>query len=217
VLVGSLGSGSDYTPFLQHFAVPSTDIESRGPYGVYHSVFDNYAWFLKNADPTFIYLREMAQIFGLEVLHMADAPVLPYDYVTYGKEIMAYLDTAKDKAAVEKLNKLDFVPVQMAAEQFLKAAEVVHQKQLSSGADSESFNRILRQVESDFLLPSGLPERPWYRHAIFAPGEYTGYAAVVIPGVNEAISDKNESRAQEQLAQLTQALHRATSTLKATH
>ena len=45
VHVGDLGSGSDFTPFLQHIGVPSTDIGSEGPYGVYHSVFDNFAWF----------------------------------------------------------------------------------------------------------------------------------------------------------------------------
>jgi N-acetylated-alpha-linked acidic dipeptidase len=214
VHVGTLGSGSDYTPFLQHLAVPSTDIESRGPYGVYHSAFDNYAWFTKNADPTFIYLREMAQIFGLEVLHMADAPVLPYDYVTYGHEITGYLDSAKNKATTDNLNKLDFASALQAAQRFVQAAEVVRQKQLSVTANPEKLNAALRKVESDLLLPSGLPERPWYRHAIFAPGQYTGYAAVVIPGVNEAIDEGNEHRAQEQLLQLTQALNRAASTLE---
>ena len=49
--VGDLGSGSDYTPFIQHLGVPSTDIGSTGPYGVYHSAFDNYAWFTQNAVP----------------------------------------------------------------------------------------------------------------------------------------------------------------------
>src|SRR5579859_7582146 len=56
--VGDLGSGSDYTPFLQHLGVPATDIGSDGPYGVYHSVFDNYNWFVKNADPTFVYEQQ---------------------------------------------------------------------------------------------------------------------------------------------------------------
>ena len=65
VRVGDLGSGSDFTPFLQHAGVPSTDIGSGGPYGVYHSVFDNYNWFIKNADPTFVYEQEMARVFGL--------------------------------------------------------------------------------------------------------------------------------------------------------
>ena len=75
--VGDLGSGSDFTPFLQHAGVPSTDIGSRGRYGVYHSVFDNYAWFTRFADPTFVYEQQQARIFGLQVLHMADADVLP--------------------------------------------------------------------------------------------------------------------------------------------
>ncbi len=98
VRIGDLGSGSDFTPFIQHLGVPSTDIGSGGPYGVYHSVFDNYAWFVQNADPTFVYEQEMARVFGLEVLHMADADVLPYDYVTYGKQIIAYLEAARKKA-----------------------------------------------------------------------------------------------------------------------
>jgi N-acetylated-alpha-linked acidic dipeptidase len=77
VRVGDLGSGSDFTPFIQHLGVPSTDVGSSGPYGVYHSVFDNYNWFIKFADPTFVYEQQMARVFGLEILHMANtAPLL---------------------------------------------------------------------------------------------------------------------------------------------
>ena len=85
VPVGELGSGSDYTPFLQHAGVSSTDITSNGPYGVYHSVFDNLQWFKKFGDPNFLYEQQMARVFGIEVLRMADADVLPHDYETYGK------------------------------------------------------------------------------------------------------------------------------------
>ena len=98
VYVGDLGSGSDFTPFFQHVGVPSTDISSGGPYGVYHSVFDNYAWYTQNADPKFVYLQEMARVFGLEALRMADADVLPYDYVAYAREISSYIEAAKRKA-----------------------------------------------------------------------------------------------------------------------
>ena len=97
--IGDLGSGSDFTPFIQHMGVPSTDIGSSGPYGVYHSVFDNYNWFIRNADPTFVYEQQQARVFGLEVLHMADTDVLPYDYRLYGREIVGYVQAAK--AAVE--------------------------------------------------------------------------------------------------------------------
>jgi N-acetylated-alpha-linked acidic dipeptidase len=64
------------------------------------------------------------------------------------------------------------------------------------------------------LAPEGLPGRPWFRHVIFAPGEYTGYAAVVIPGVNEAIDARDPVRAQAQMANVTAALVRATETLE---
>ena len=94
VRVGDLGSGSDYTPFIQHLGVPSTDIGSDGPYGVYHSTFDDYTWFTKFGDPTFVYEQQQARILGLELLHMADADVLPYDYDLYGKEIVNYLEAA---------------------------------------------------------------------------------------------------------------------------
>jgi len=101
-----------------------------------------------------------------------------------------------------------------AVETFMKAAEAVHARQMSPAADDAALNVKLRQVEGDLLNPEGLPHRPWYKHTIYAPGEYTGYAAVVIPGVNEALDAKDISRAQSQLGVVTAALERATATLK---
>jgi len=215
VEIGDLGSGSDYTPFIQHLGVPSTDIGSSGPYGVYHSVFDNYNWFIKNADPTFVYEQQQARVFGIEVLHMADTDVLPYDYVTYGKEITEYLDAAKKKADDAKVSGLDFAPAVAAAKRFTTAAEAVHKKQQNIPANPTELNTQLRQVEGDMLSSAGLPNRPWFKHTIYAPGEYTGYAAVVIPGVNEAIDAKDSSRGSAQLTALTEAINRAASTLEA--
>ena len=215
VAVGDLGSGSDFTPFLQHVGVPSTDIGSHGSYGVYHSVFDNYAWYTENADPTFVYLQEMARVLGLEALHMADADVLPYDYVTYGKEIAAYLDSAKRKPSAKGL---DFAAAEAATTRFTRAAEAVHSRQLSPGANTAQLNQLnqsLRDTETGFISETGLPNRSWYKHTIYAPGEYTGYAAVVLPGVNEALDAKNPAAATQQLDVLTQAINHAAQTLEA--
>jgi len=215
VHVGDLGSGSDFTPFLQHIGVPSTDISSGGPYGVYHSVFDNYAWYTQNADPDFVYLQEMARVFGLEALRMADADVLPYDYVSYSREISSYIEAAKQKSKGQGLS-LDFGPAQAAAARLSAAAEHVHGLQIAASGDLAKLNVALRQAETDLLSEAGLPNRPWFRHTIFAPGEYTGYAAVVIPGVNEALDSKDQQRAAQQLTVLTQALTRAAQTLEGT-
>jgi N-acetylated-alpha-linked acidic dipeptidase len=75
-------------------------------------------------------------------------------------------------------------------------------------------NQALRNAERALLVPEGLPHRPWFRHAIYAPGEYTGYAAVVIPGVNEALDKGDADRARSQLAVLTAALERAAKALE---
>ena len=215
VQVGDLGSGSDFTAFLQHVGVPSTDISSGGPYGVYHSAFDNYAWYTQNADPKFVYLQEMARVFGLEALRMADADVLPYDYVAYAREISSYIDAAKQKSKDQGLS-LDLGPAQAAAVRFSAAAEHVHRQQTAASGDLAKLNLELRQAEADLLSEAGLPNRPWFRHTIYAPGEYTGYAAVVIPGVNEALDSKDQQRAAQQLTVLTLALNRAAQTLEGT-
>jgi len=212
--VGELGSGSDFTPFFQHAGVPSTDIGSSGPYGVYHSVFDNFAWFTLNADPGFVYLQEMSRVFGLEALRMADADVLPYDYVAYTREIRAYLDAARHKATDQAHLSLDFSSAVAAAARFSAAAEHAHGLQLTASGDLVRLNLALRQTETALLSDAGLPNRPWYRHTIYAPGEITGYSAVAIPGVNEALDSRDSNRAAQQLAVLTQALTRAAQTLE---
>jgi N-acetylated-alpha-linked acidic dipeptidase len=217
VRVGDLGSGSDYTPFLQHDGVPSTDIESTGPYGVYHSTFDDFAWFTANADPHFDYLQEMARVFGLEALRMADADVLPFDYVAYARAISGYLEAAKTKARDAgkdagrdaSLDALDFAPAEAAAARLAEAAQRAYVLEAAPTGELVRLNQVLRQTESALLTETGLPNRPWYRHTIYAPGEYTGYAAVEIPGVNEAIDQKNAALAAQQLVVLTQALDRA--------
>jgi N-acetylated-alpha-linked acidic dipeptidase len=228
VHVGDLGSGSDFTPFFQHAGVPSTDIGSDGPYGVYHSVFDNFAWYTLNADPRFVYLQEMARVFGLEAVRMADADVLPYDYTAYAAAIHSYLDAAKRKAEASEdrplllrwkadehsLRSLNFSAAQAAAARFSAAAARVHGRQISVSGDLQKLNQALRQAESALLSDAGLPNRPWYRHTIYAPGEFTGYSAVVIPGVNEALDAKDPQRATQQLSILTQALTRAAQALE---
>jgi len=208
VPVGDLGGGSDYSVFLQHLGVPSTDISSTGDYGVYHSVFDNFAWFKKFGDPDFRYEQQMARIYGLEVLRMSSADVLPYDYETYGKEILGYLDAARTRSKERFGDKVDFSAALESARQLRDAGARMLQKQRKMPGTPERMNAKLRDAERALLIPEGLPNRPWYHHAIYAPGQYTGYAAVVIPGVNEAIDRGDIRRIEQQIAALAAALNR---------
>ncbi|HKH98038.1 MAG TPA: M28 family metallopeptidase [Candidatus Sulfotelmatobacter sp.] len=214
VPVGDLGSGSDYSAFLQHCGVPATDMSSSGPYGVYHSAFDNFAWFKKFGDPDFAYEQQMARVFGLEIVRMADADVLPYDYEEYGKEIAVYLDAVRKRAESKFGHALEFGAVNAAARRFEVAGARVLAKQKNPPRDTARLNQALRSAERAFLAPQGLPHRSWFRHLIYAPGEYTGYAAVVLPGVNEALDKGDSERARQQLAALAAALERAAKTLE---
>lgn len=212
VRIGPLGAGSDYTPFYAHAGVPSADISSDGPYGVYHSVFDNYDWYRQNADPHFAYLRQMAQFFGLAILRMDGATVLPYDEAGYAQEILAALETAHRRADDESLNTLDFAPARAAALRFFEAARALRALQTTPPAAivrRRQIDRALRASESALLAPDGLPGRPWYRHQIFAPGQSTGYAAMVLPGLNEAIEARDPALAQRQIRQLALSLEEA--------
>jgi N-acetylated-alpha-linked acidic dipeptidase len=214
VPVGDLGSGSDYTVFLQHLGVPSSDISSTGDYGVYHSAFDNFNWFKKFGDPDFRYEQQMARIFGLEVLRMSSADVLPYDYEDYGKEILVYLDAAKNKSKERFGDKVpDFLPALEGARRLQEAGAKMLQKQRKMPAVPDRMNAKLREAERALLIPEGLPNRPWFHHAIYAPGQYTGYAAVVIPGVNEAIERGDLRRTEQQIAALAAALNRTAQVL----
>ncbi|PYY17887.1 MAG: glutamate carboxypeptidase [Acidobacteria bacterium] len=216
VEVGDLGSGSDYSVFLQHLGVPATDIGSGGPYGVYHSVFDNFAWFKKFGDPDFKYEQQMARVFGIEMLHMAAADYLPEDYELYGREIVSYVQQAESKAKQTfGTQSPSFADAGSAAQRFQKAGAQVREAQnAATTRDSARLDRALIEAERALLIDQGLPNRPWFRHVIYAPGEYTGYAAVVIPGVNEAIEARDLGRTSAQLAILSGALNRAAAVLE---
>ena len=215
VPVGDLGSGSDYTVFLQHLGVPSTDISSSGDYGVYHSTFDDFTWFKKFGDPDFLYEQQMSRVYGLELLRMADADVLPFDYETYGKEIVVYLDSAQTKSKDRFREKSpNFSAAVEAARHLQEAGAKILQKQRKLPTAPDHLNAKLREAERALLIPAGLPNRPWYHHAIYAPGQYTGYAAVVIPGVNEAIDAGDVERTEQQVSALTAALKRSAQVLE---
>jgi N-acetylated-alpha-linked acidic dipeptidase len=215
VPVSDLGSGSDYSVFLQHLGIAATDVGSVGDYGVYHSVFDNFAWFKKFGDPDFTHEQKMARIFGVEAIRMADADVIPYDFEEYGKEIVVYITAAKQRSAgVFTGRPPDFSPALDAARRLEIAGMNISAAQRHPSGNTASLNQNLIDADRAMLLPNGLPGRPWFRHAIYAPGRHAGYAAAVIPGVNDAIDDKDFALAEKQINALALALDRAAEALE---
>ena len=215
VPVSDLGSGSDYTVFLQHLGIASTDVGSFGDYGVYHSAFDNFAWFKKFGDPDFRYEQQMARVFGLEAVRMSDIDVLPYDLEQYGKEIGEYIGKAEARAKeVFPVRAPDFHPALAAAQRLAAAGANLSARQKNPVAAGAGLNLKLVQADRALLLENGVPGRPWFRHAIYAPGKRAGYAAAVIPGVNDSIDDKDAAATEKQIQALTDALNRTAAILE---
>jgi N-acetylated-alpha-linked acidic dipeptidase len=211
---GDLGSGSDYSPFLDHAGVPSADVGSDGLFGVYHSAYDSFDWFTRFVDPDFALTVQQARVFGLEILHMANAEVLPLDEAVYAEAIHGYLEQARRRSSAYGMN-LDFAAAVASADSFAGAARAVNAAGLSSRSDAARLNAALIAAEHALVVPEGLPLRPWYRQAVYAPGLATGYAPEELPGVNDAIDAKDARRAQDQLAKLVQAMNRAAGLLAA--
>ena len=92
--IGALGSGSDYTVFLDHLGVASLNLGFGGEDGggIYHSVYDDFYWYTHFSDGDFIYGRALAQTAGTAILRFADADLLPYDFVNFADTVRRYVD-----------------------------------------------------------------------------------------------------------------------------
>ena len=200
--VGDLGSGSDYTVFLDHLGIASLSMGFGGPYGVYHALYDTHHWMDRFGDPGWQYHPVMAEIWGRTALRLANAEVLPLGYSGYGKAIQGYLDDLKTKIDEdERLVQLRELLLGEARSMERIGAEI-RQGTESLLADSRPrkvvsrINELLRQAERGFLIEAGLPNRPWFRHSIYAPGFYTGYASQPLPGLAQALDQGNTALAR---------------------
>jgi N-acetylated-alpha-linked acidic dipeptidase len=207
--VAILGSGSDYTVFFNHVGVPSADLVFDGPYGVYHSIYDSHEWMRRVGDPGFRYHAAMARVWGLLALRLANADVLPFDYGAYGRDIVTYLD---DVAALARAHGLD-AGLERARRAALAMSRLAVPAPTGDADRDAARSRTLIQAERDLLAPEGIPDRPWFRHLVYAP--LPSYEAETLPGVREAILAGDGARAHAQAARLADALERAGRTLGA--
>jgi len=213
-----LGSGSDYTVFLNFLGVPVIDMSFTGPYGVYHSIYDNHLWISKFGDPGFRYHAAMTRLWGVMALRLANADIVPFECAPYAKRIREFVDEMAARAPRDDQSALSRLVA--AAERFSKAADAIDRavdRELHSTAiderRSQSLSRRLMQVERAFTDRAGLPGRPWYRHLIYAPRPT--YAPEVLPGVAEALDAGDRARMAEQAGRVAAALERATGLLTA--
>jgi N-acetylated-alpha-linked acidic dipeptidase len=231
--IGALGSGSDFTPFLQHLGVPASDMGFGGDYGVYHSAYDSFYWMTHFGDPTFVYHVAAAQLWGTVAMRLADAAGLPLDYRDYATQVREFFNESNKLAKRRKLDAgFDEKVMLKAVENFSDEAEKIEKARQETikeieGSRTEASDRHPRAVArlkriNDALLgversltdDRGLRGRTWYTHQIYAPGTYTGYAAQPLPDFRQALEDRNTTNAAEALGRIVEAINRASETLR---
>ena len=212
-----LGSGSDYTVFLNFLGVPIVDMSFTGPYGVYHSIYDDHLWVSKFGDPGFRYHTAMTRLWGLMTLRLANADIVPLEYAPYARRVREFVDEIAARAPTEDRQSL--ARLRTATDSFAGAAaemdrSVEHALRASKidAARAQDLNRALMAAERALTDRAGIPGRPWYRHLIYAPRPT--YAPEVLPGVAEAIDVGDRARVAEQAERLAAALDRASAILK---
>jgi N-acetylated-alpha-linked acidic dipeptidase len=212
-----LGSGSDYTVFLNFLGVPVADLTFDGPYGVYHSVYDSFTWVDRIGDPGYYYHAAMSRYWAVAALRLSECDYVPLNYTNYAREVQTYLDEVA-KSARERKVEVNLTAVRAAAEAWQRAslnALEVATRGLASG-DNNSVERVhkaLMLVERALLDNDGLHGRPWFKHLIYAPRPT--YKALVLPGLTEAVEAGDRVRAAAEAERLARALNRATAAINA--
>jgi len=229
-----LGSGSDYTAFVDHLGVPAVDVGFGGRYGVYHSIYDDFTWMERFGDPEFLTHTMAARLYTVLAMRAAAADVLPFTFTPYGEAFREEVDdlrriverrlkasdkeVPKDGVSFEGLRPLiaAIKKFQAEAKELDRATKALTEREGVSREQLDRVNTAINRVERAFLIPEGLPGRPWFKHAIYAPGLATGYASWPLPGVRQAILEGKTEMLSTQVPALIARIKAATEALSAT-
>src|SRR5271165_7039129 len=207
-----IGSGSDHTVFLNFVGMPVLGLGFEGPYGVYHSAYDDFFWMNHFGDPGYRYHTLMTQLWGVLALRLANADLLPFDFASYAANIREFVnEMAKGMATRNDSSQLDLKPILDAIDDFEAAGKRLDDsasRALASGAiDSKlaaTINQGAMQVERNWLNSDGIPGRPWFKHILY--GARFTYAHLELPGLTEAVEKQDWATAKQQAEILRQAL-----------
>ena len=237
-----MGSGSDYTPFLQHLGIASAHISfgGEGDGGSYHTLYDTYEHYTTWRDPGLVYSLALAQVAGRATLRLANAPRLPFEFRAFADNVALYiteleqlademrretreqnekiasgvyaaaldpsktLGPPKQREAVPYFN---LAPLKNALARLEGAADAYADSVAEAAPASAEINNLLFTSERLLTRDAGLPGRPWYKHQLYAPGFYTGYGVKTIPGVREAIEQREFGTVEAQVELAAEVLN----------
>ncbi|GMF48727.1 unnamed protein product [Phytophthora fragariaefolia] len=199
-LINFMGSGSDFTPFYQHLGVISVNLAfglTYASYGTYHSTMDSLHYMETQGDPNYASHASMAKWWGVLAMRLANDAVIPFDFSSYALVMRNGLQQLEKRLAnADRIVELSHLYA--AIEKFASNADVFQataiELQASTDASALSaWNNKAVQLERHLLSLDGLPHRPWYKHVIFGPGFYEGYAGAAFPGITDCLAFYDDS------------------------
>eukprot|EP00127_Corallochytrium_limacisporum_P002695 Clim_evm4s136 gene=Clim_evmTU4s136 len=218
--ITKLGSGSDFTVFLQHIGMATAEVRfdwdprkyDVSSYPTYHSVHDSYDWMSKFVDPGFKAHAAVAKMWAVMALRLATDRVLPINWTTYATALRSYVRDLQNNYGEElKTMDISLDRLQQACGLFANAAKRLHNDieskrpllELGDPTDVlkiRTWNDKLYQTERSFIDVMGLPGRPWYRHIVFAPSSLNSYAGVAFAGIVDALLANDKELTETQIA-----------------
>jgi N-acetylated-alpha-linked acidic dipeptidase len=206
-VMGDPGGGSDFAGFYNHFGIPHADWGFGGPGGVYHSAYDSNRWMETYGDTGYVAHAAAARLAAAMLLRLANAEIVPYDYVEFGRTMRRYTERTSRQLAA--LNAGDASTLDQAWQRFTASAAAFNAARdsvLARGALAPAVknatNAALRQVERRLARDEGLKSRPWVRSLIYAADVDNGYSTMIFPTIGEAARAGNAALARAELADL---------------
>lgn len=214
--IKTLGSGSDFTAFQDFAGIPSVDLcFTSGPRDAvyhYHSDYDSFAWMDKYGDPDRTHHIAMAKIWALIAAALVETPIIAFNATDYAVALDTYLHSVKNLTASSPHESIRSLPsltllenaisrLQDASAIFDARAAVIA-SEITEGvpwwrcwsktklyAEAQKINRGYKYLDRNFLYKKGLDGRSWFKHVVYAPGIWTGYAGATFPGLIESVNN----------------------------
>jgi N-acetylated-alpha-linked acidic dipeptidase len=211
------GGGSDFAGFYNHLGIPITEWGFGGSQGIYHSAYDSYHWISTFGDPGFKRHATMGVLGAVAMTRIADADILPFDYVAYARAMRELSTTAARNIAARHWSDVSTASLdsaigtmESAASAFNAARDAALARGVSANSRKQA-NASLMKVERAFVRPQGLPvsKREWFRNVIYAADNDNGYANIGLPSINEAVQAGDKSLTVHEIADLAERFRNA--------
>ena len=184
--LGNLGGGSDHVGFYTFLGIPSAGISMGGRAPVYHSNYDNFAWYSKYGDTEFVYGPALAKVDGLVTLRLANADVLPYAVTRYASDLTGHVQDLEERTrALGKPHRFDRLRSQIRTLGAVSNQLAVRLEQVDHWESRrlQKINQRLMALERQWLNGKAIVYSNWNRSLYASPDPFSGYASWMLPGL----------------------------------